>query len=926
MNDITYAVSVDVNNPIIPYNVYVANVLDSNVRYLEITLYENGNVVALSNEATATASLVTDDVLIDDSVECTISNNIISVPLEDLQRHGNLDVQVIVTEGTKVLAIPFPIQVRVTPNIAENAQIDENSLGSYAEVVHEITEARGTYTTLHDAIAAKEVKSNKKTTLTGNESSNDYYPTTKAVADALDTKIGSGSFDDSTKINNVIPSNIMDALKRISTALTSLDKDIPVYKTRFSVAQGVEHSSTLDTISVNIQANEKFALRWDSTLPSQYAQIIAFYNDGTTTKLVDAQTQNVSRYTEYTAENNIVKIGVFSTAQSSAYIFELAVATQSIGMEFLDLLKNNTVANQESIVSAQGIVKTEFSVAANTDHTSTLDKRTVDIHVGEEYSIYAKTTFNGNLYMQVFAVYTDDTKERIYGGNVAATGYYGTFTASKAIKTIAYYTVSKTSAYTFTAFVCANTNLKGLLTSMLDSTYASVEYVEELEKSENFRSIKFDVASGVSHSSAIDRLPFSISAGDIYSVHLRFDMENVPFNAYMQVIVTYADGTTARVIEGNYPSIMLSEKLIAAKAIVRFGVYVGSQANDYSCILSVARGQNAVDVFHTVYGERYDLLQTLTDSKVQSFSALYNGSESVDSYIFFTDPHAMPGANVLTKPKLDTLDAYLQTVEEYADAIDADTVLCGGDWLNNGDTQAIACYKLRLLKGLSDKHFSGHNYHMLMGNHDTNYQGKRDSSSAANTGQLTQATLDNLLYADTNTGKAYYRFDTVNTTYFCLDTGLDWSTAMDSYRWEQIAWLCGQLLTTTKANIIITMHIFANQGTVETYTDHITPMATNVISAIEAYNSRETVTLNGQNYNFNTVTGVVRCVLTGHTHFDAVYTTSGGIPVIFTTDATDYATSPVMFDMGFLNYTAGTLSIFRIGEGSDRTITLATLT
>lgn len=37
-------------------------------------------------------------------------------------------------------------------------------------------------------INAKEVKSNKKTTLTGNESSNDFYPTTKAVADALSTK------------------------------------------------------------------------------------------------------------------------------------------------------------------------------------------------------------------------------------------------------------------------------------------------------------------------------------------------------------------------------------------------------------------------------------------------------------------------------------------------------------------------------------------------------------------------------------------------------------------------------------------------------------------------------------------------------------------------------------------------------------------
>ena len=152
MNDITYAVSVDVNNPIIPYNVYIASVLDSNVRYLEITLYQNGDVITLSNTATATASLVTDNVLVDDSVNCTISDNIITVPLEGLQRHGNLDVQVTVTEGTKVLAIPFPIQVRVTPNIAENAQIDENSSGSYAEVVHEIAEARGSYDKLKDRL------------------------------------------------------------------------------------------------------------------------------------------------------------------------------------------------------------------------------------------------------------------------------------------------------------------------------------------------------------------------------------------------------------------------------------------------------------------------------------------------------------------------------------------------------------------------------------------------------------------------------------------------------------------------------------------------------------------------------------------------------------------------------------------------------
>ena len=204
MNNITYAVSVDVNNPIIPYNVYVANVLDSNVRYLEITLYQNGDVITLSDTATATASLVTDNVLVDNSVNCTISNNIITVPLEGLQRHGNLDVQVTVTEGTKVLAIPFPIQVRVTPNIAENAQIDENSSGSYAEVVHEIAEARGSYDKLkgrldhiEDGIEAatqrvqdvetnKEDKSNKAVRITsGNIGSGTNYPSIAAVAHYL---------------------------------------------------------------------------------------------------------------------------------------------------------------------------------------------------------------------------------------------------------------------------------------------------------------------------------------------------------------------------------------------------------------------------------------------------------------------------------------------------------------------------------------------------------------------------------------------------------------------------------------------------------------------------------------------------------------------------------------------------------------------
>lgn len=219
MNDITYAVSVDVNNPTIPYNAYVASVLDSNVRYLEITLYQNGNVIALSNTATATASLVTDNVLVDDSVNCTISDNIITVPLEDLQRHGNLDVQVTVTEGTKALAIPFPIQVRVTPNIAEEAQIDENSMGSYAEVVQEIADARRGYNSLNERINNAAAPTDEQVA----EAVSDYFdehPISGAekfveVTDASDTAVDNCTNPDTVYIVRVVSGVVTTTKMRV---------------------------------------------------------------------------------------------------------------------------------------------------------------------------------------------------------------------------------------------------------------------------------------------------------------------------------------------------------------------------------------------------------------------------------------------------------------------------------------------------------------------------------------------------------------------------------------------------------------------------------------------------------------------------------------------------------------------------------------
>ena len=85
------------------------------------------------------------------------------------------------TEGYTVRTVLIPVTPRKRPNDYVSPT-DPDSKG----IVEQAIELLESYET---DITGKEDVSNKKTTLTGNESSNDFYPTTKAVADALNTKV-----------------------------------------------------------------------------------------------------------------------------------------------------------------------------------------------------------------------------------------------------------------------------------------------------------------------------------------------------------------------------------------------------------------------------------------------------------------------------------------------------------------------------------------------------------------------------------------------------------------------------------------------------------------------------------------------------------------------------------------------------------------
>lgn len=298
-----------------------------------------------------------------------------------------------------------------------------------------------------------------------------------------------------------------------------------------------------------------------------------------------------------------------------------------------------------------------------------------------------------------------------------------------------------------------------------------------------------------------------------------------------------------------------------------------------------------------------DLLYHIDVSeKAATFTDLIGSNTDTESFLFFTDPHTY--GKTITKKDTE----YLQTlVQKYYNSTPTNFVLCGGDWLQDSDTQSEAKYKLGLIEASMEAMVSP--YYPILGNHDTNYQGV-DGEGNPNSGQLDNGVLTNLWFS--RWGKNYYKFEGANTIFYVFDTGIDWTTAMDSYRWEQVNWFANSLLTDQHDHIAIGIHIWFESNST-------TPMADEITAVINAYNGKTSVTVNGTTYDFSNVTGRIEYVMTGHTHVDMTETLTSGTPVICTLNALQGNGS---FDLVFADYTARTLKTIRVGTGSNRTFAL----
>jgi len=305
------------------------------------------------------------------------------------------------------------------------------------------------------------------------------------------------------------------------------------------------------------------------------------------------------------------------------------------------------------------------------------------------------------------------------------------------------------------------------------------------------------------------------------------------------------------------------------------------------------------------------------------FSALMAGDSvnSVDAidkceaFMFFTDPHTQYASG------MNHFEEYMGQIQKVYRSTPATFALCGGDWLGNGDTPSEAAYKLGLVgatcKSMFDKCY------MLVGNHDVNNQGKKDSQSANWTTRLPIESLKNLWYDGQD---AYYSFEGRNTKFYCFDTqtGTDSLSALDNYGNVQAKWFADSLLIETSPHIAIALHMIYTDNA-ETTWCALSHLALQIACA---YNTRGTITVDGTVYDFSSAVGMVEFVMAGHTHFDSshTYTEDGAsIPVIITTDCGNGQTFPTdaTFDLVFVDYDNRQIKCIRVGSGSDRAFAMA---
>lgn len=880
---------------------YIQSQKDENTRKFNIQFLFERNILSLSG-CTATATVTIDNVLIDQELACTVdgTNNYVTVVV-DAPYSGVMAVQVTLASGNDILTMPRPLYIRVTQDIAETAQIGDNSHGSFAEIVTEVANARGEYATLAQAIAAK--------------------------LDAAPGAVKTANIDDgavtAAKLGTGAVTGAKIGGKEVKTA--NIDDGA------VTVNQLGPGAVTLPKLGAGVV---------DSTLTSQGAAAEA----KTTGDKINVLESLMEPYNLYdpTAEYTIINASGGTEVSSREYVInpDGTITCTAYAQYAQRLLRNSAITLPAGTYTISG--KMEL-----TNVTDTTTQRRVRCRIGINTAVKDVTL----------------TTERGGGINVAANAAAGWFAATfdlEQAEPLSFEMIPYYAAYGGTDHPCTISDLLiitgdgvGLysdntaipadlraryrmdqLATDVDDDVSSINRglaVQGIDNrfrfSDSFRAI---VGSGVTVTrNGYNQVILNGTASGEFNIEFAFHSYRItPLTLYYQMHCS--DGTatgrfwlTNGYFDDNNASHQLSPNISALNEWVK--VVYPSDAVDSRTYLHVESGavfnnteialfavpsvisidiSDAIDrdVLHNTFIADYNTADYQTAVDNYNAALVATGGDT-EQFLFFTDPHlaVQTGGGGGMKPITEQCINLMQAVYN---AAPLSYCICGGDWLGNGDTPATAASKLSYIDGFCKKKFR--NFIPVIGNHDTNYQG---------TARFSVDMIKNLMQKTRDQQRLYYRYDTPSACLYVFDTGTE-NEAIGAYQNSQLEWFANSLDTDNHVHIILTMHMVYYSPT---NLQVIQPISDKILEIAAAYNARGTVAVNGTTHDYSAATGTVSFCIAGHTHFDheSVVRT---IPVVLTTNTT--AGNTCTFDMCLVDWAAKKLYLKRVGSGSDREVNI----
>lgn len=314
---------------------------------------------------------------------------------------------------------------------------------------------------------------------------------------------------------------------------------------------------------------------------------------------------------------------------------------------------------------------------------------------------------------------------------------------------------------------------------------------------------------------------------------------------------------------------------------------------------------------------RYNVRGNGFNDAVYDFSASLLDVSDCEAFVFATDPHIFGIGDVMDEEDVQKLIfGFFNYIESCYKSSPASFVLYGGDWLNNSDTPAVAASKLGMIRGAIR---NTEQTYLLVGNHDTNYQGTEVSGKT----RLSTQDMKNLWYDGKNT---YYKFKGRNTTFYCFDSGVENQTldAQSNLGKEQVAWFASSLKTDTSEHMAIAIHILYPYSSDRSA---LQPLTDEILAIAETYNSGGSITFDDVTYNYAEQNPNhdkrISLLIAGHSHED-YNMLSHGILCIVTKNAWIPSNSTMAFDFVTVDYDNSIVKTFRVGTGDNRVISMIT--